>query len=220
MRGPTGANRQPSTLGAHVAGRRAGQRFDAERGVVTEALMFLGDLDPEAIGSNLAHATHYEATPVADFERLLAHIPFALEDATFVDLGAGLARVVLLAAMQPFRQVIGVEISPALAAIARDNLRSAPRATFRCHDVRIVRGDAAAYRFPRGRLVVYLYNPFDAAVLTPIVARLATVRCETALVYHTPVERAAIEAHPDFELVAEEPCGVVYRRVALRDEPS
>jgi len=211
MRGPTGVNRRRSTLGAHVAGRRAGQRFDAERGVVTEALMFLGDLDPEAIGLNLAHATHYEATPVAG--RLLAHVPFPLDDATFVDVGAGLGRVVLLAAMRPFRQTIGVEISPALAAIARDNLRSAPRAAFRCRDLRIVCADAAAYRFPRGRLVVYMYNPFDAAVLGPIVARLVAAPCEIALVYHTPVERASIEAHPDFKLVAQEPCGVVYCRM-------
>ncbi|MBC5799544.1 MAG: class I SAM-dependent methyltransferase [Candidatus Eremiobacteraeota bacterium] len=213
MKKPTGRNRRRSTLGAHVAGRRAGQRFDAERGVVTEALVFLGDLDPEAIGENLAHATHYEATPVRDFGRLIAHVPFALNDATFIDLGAGMGRVVLLAAMRPFRQVVGVELSPALTAIARRNIRCAPRDAFRCRDVRIVCADAAKYSFPRGPLVVYLYNPFDAAVLAPIAARCAAQRRPLTLVYHTPVQRAVIEVLPAFELLAEEPCGVVYRLV-------
>ncbi len=112
------------------SGRRAGQRFDAQRNVATEALLFLGDLDPEGIGPNLVHATHYEPTPVGDLDALLAHVPFALERSTFVDLGSGMGRAVLLAASRPFRQVVGVEISPALHAIARDI--SPPSTARRC----------------------------------------------------------------------------------------
>lgn len=224
-------NADRSTLGARVSGRRAGQRFDAVHGVVTEALLFLGDLDPEAIGPNIEHATHYEPTPVGDLERLLQHVPFALERATFVDLGAGMGRAVFAAARFPFRQVLGVEISPALVAIARDNVKNFMRAAsnvgasgadgaketqpvLRCRDVRIVRGDAATFRFPQGPLVVYLYNPFDAVLLARVTARLAREqRSELAVLYHTPVERAVLEEHPAFELVAEEPFGVAYVRV-------
>ncbi len=83
-------NGRRSTLGARVSGRRAGARFDAESGVTTEALLFLGDLDPEAIGPNIAHATHYEPTPLGDLERLICLVPFGIERATFVDLGAGM----------------------------------------------------------------------------------------------------------------------------------
>jgi len=105
-----------------VSGRRAGQRFDADHGVTTEALVFLGELDPEAIGPSLEYATHYEATPVAHAEALLDASPLDPRHTTFVDLGAGMGRVVLLAARRPFRAVIGVEISPALVEIARENL--------------------------------------------------------------------------------------------------
>jgi SAM-dependent methyltransferase len=204
-------NDKPSTLGARVSGRRAGQRFDAENGVVTEALIFLGDLDPEAIGPNIEHATHYEPTPVTDFDALIAHVPFACEKATFVDIGSGMGRVVLLAARRAFRQVVGLEISRALHEVARDNLARAGTTTFACRDVRLVRGDAATYRFPRGPLVVYLYNPFDAFVLTTVLDQLvASPSRPLAIVYHTPVERATLDAHPGFRLVAEEPSGVVY----------
>ncbi len=207
-------NARRSTLGAHVSGRRAGQRFDAEYGVVTEALVFLGDLDPEAIGASIEHATHYEPTPVGDLERLLAHVTFPLESATFVDVGAGMGRAVFAAARYPFRQVVGLEISPALVAVARDNLAAFAKQDLRCRDIRIVRGDAATFRFPKGDLVVYLYNPFDATLLARVTATLARAeRANLAILYHTPVERDVIESRPEFELVGEEPFGVAYARV-------
>jgi SAM-dependent methyltransferase len=200
--------------GFRFSGRRAGRRFDSTNGVVTEALIFLGDLDPEAIGPALAHATHYEPTPVGDFDALLAHVPFPLARATFVDLGSGMGRAVLLAARHPFRQVVGVEISPALHAIARDNLAAVDTRAFACRDLRLVRQDAATYRFPPGDLVVYLFNPFDAVMLARVLMRLAERTHEVALVYHTPVERETIESHPAFALLADERSGAIYRRKA------
>lgn len=205
-------NAGASTLGARLSGRRAGQRFDAEHGVATEALLFLGDLDPDAIGPNIAHATHYEPTPVGELAPLLAHVPFPLRGATFVDVGAGMGRAVLLAARYDFRQVIGVEISPALHAIACDNLVGRSRVALQCRDVRLVRADAASYRFPRGPLVAYLYNPFDGAVLAKVLDNLADgAPRDLALLYHTPIHRDVIEAHGAFERVAGEPMGTVYR---------
>ncbi|HEV2642314.1 MAG TPA: hypothetical protein VGT98_06390, partial [Candidatus Elarobacter sp.] len=73
-----------------MSGRRAGQRFDAEHRVTTEALVFLSELDPDAVGPSLEFATHYEPTPVAQAEALLDASPLAPEQATFVDLGAGM----------------------------------------------------------------------------------------------------------------------------------
>ncbi len=181
---------------------------------MTEALVFLGDLDPEAIGPSIEHATHYEPTPVGDLVRLLTHVTFPLEGATFVDVGAGMGRAVLAAARYPFRQVVGLEISPALVAVARDNLAAFDSNDRRCRDIRIVRGDAATFRFPKGDLVVYLYNPFDATLLARVIAKLAREEhANLALLYHTPVERDVIEARSEFELVGEEPFGVAYVRV-------
>ena len=194
-----------------TSGRRAGQRFDAAHGVTTEALIFLGDLDPENVGPGIEFATHYEATPMDDAERLLDASPLAPERATFVDVGSGMGRMVLLASLRPFRQIVGVEISPALHEIARANRRCFRAADVRCNDVRLVRADAASFTFPRSDLVVYLYNPFRAEVLTPLLDRLcADRRRDVALVYHTPVERAAVDAHPAFDLIADLGFGLVY----------
>jgi SAM-dependent methyltransferase len=180
-------------------------------GITTEALIFLGELDPEAVGPSLEFATHYEPTPVADIDRMLDAVPLAPERATLVDVGAGLGRVVLHAARRPYRQIVGIEISPALVEVAKDN-RAAYRGELVCRDIRLVRADAARFTFPRGDLVVYLYNPFGAAVLAPMLDRLiADRRRDIALVYHTPVERAIVDAHPAFELIADLGIGLVYQ---------
>jgi predicted RNA methylase len=201
-------------LSWRVSGRRAGQRFDAEHGVTTEALVFLGELDPDAIGPSLEFATHYEPTPVAQAEALLDASPLLPQQATFIDLGAGMGRVVMLAARRPFRAVIGVEISPALVEIARENLTTVrdPRRVAR--DVKIVAADAAEYAFPRGDLVIFMYNPFRAPVLDAVLANLcATAEShEVVLLYHTPVERETIDAAEAFDLVADLGFGVVYQR--------
>ena len=196
-----------------MSGRRAGQRFDAVHGVTTEALVFLGELDPEAIGPSLEHATHYEPSPVAQAEALLDASPLEPRGATFVDLGAGMGRVVLLAARRPFRAVIGVEVSPALVEIARENLASVRDPLRVARDVKIVRSDAADYLFPRGDLVVYMYNPFRGLVLERVLANLqaAAQQRQIIVLYHTPVERAAVDALPGVELIADLGFGLAYR---------
>ncbi len=183
--------------------------------MTTEALLFLGELDPERIGPSLDHATHYSPTPVRDAEALLDASPLAPETATFVDVGAGLGRIVMLAARRPYRAVIGVEISPALAQIARENLAAWKRKDTQpaAREVRIVRADAASYAFPQGDLAVYLFNPFAAPLMEAMLANLldAPERREIVLLYHTPVERAAIEATNRFTLEADLGFGLVYR---------
>ncbi len=86
-----------------------------------------------------------------------------IEANSFVDVGAGKGRAILLSAEQSFRMVIGVELNPDLAGIARRNVgRSFERSKAR---IRVVQEDAANFRWPRGPLLVYLYNPFDCSLL-------------------------------------------------------
>jgi len=197
-----------------VSGRRAGQRFDAEHRVTTEALVFLSELDPDAVGPSLEFATHYEPTPVAQAEALLDASPLAPNRATFVDVGAGMGRVVLLAARRPFRAVIGVEISPALVEIARENLATAHDPHRVAPDVKMIYADAAGFEFPRGDLVIFMYNPFRGPVLDRVLANVRTTPEErnVVLLYHTPVERETIDASEAFDLVSDLGFGMVYRQ--------
>ena len=193
-------------------GRRAGQRFDAANGITTEALIFLGELDPEAVGPAIEFATHYEPTPIADIERLLDEIPVALENMTFVDVGSGMGRVVLLAARRPFRRVVGVEISPALHEVARENLAAFDDPKRKVRDIRLVRADASAFDFPRGDLVLYLYNPFRSNILRAVLDRvLAQPPAELIIIYHTAVARDELERTGRFEEIVDTGFAKVFR---------
>ncbi len=160
-----------------------GVTFDLKYGIDTEAPAYFERHVRERIG-DVSHYEHYEVSPTASFEEGLDAVPFPVHASTFIDMGAGKGRTLILAAKRPFRSILGVEINPTLVTIARNNLERVDRSTFRCNDIGIVEGDALALPLPPGDLVVFLYNPFDATILRPIVDRLAAVRnAEVAVVY-------------------------------------
>jgi SAM-dependent methyltransferase len=193
--------------------RALGRRFDAEHGVVTEAMMFLGELDPEGIGPALAHATHYEPVPIPDFDALLDAVPSeTIARSTFVDVGSGLGRAVFLAMRRPFRQIVGVEVSRALHETALDNFAAIRNAGVACRNVRFVCADARSWTYPPGSVVVFLFNPFDADALCETLDRIALRRDpgQTWLLYHTPEHRGIIDRRTDFAFARETAAGVVY----------
>jgi SAM-dependent methyltransferase len=177
------------------AGRSSGRGFDRVHGVTTQALLLLGQLEP-ASGDAYAHATHYEPVPLEAFEELLAFVPEPLVcAASFVDVGCGMGRALLLASEHPFKQVVGIELSPALHAIARENLATARGLAVRCRDVRIHRGDARRFRYPKGDLVVFLFNPFDHEALRAVLDRVVGSRRSgdrVTLLYHVPIHRDVV----------------------------
>lgn len=196
-------------------GRGSGQRFDADHSVVTEALLFLGELDPHPLEEAVADATHYEPTPLCDLRRLLAALPRPLEGRHFFDVGAGMGRALMLASLHPFAHVTGVEISGALCEIARDNLARwrQRRRDLRCRDMRIMQGDATNAPLPQRDAVLYLYNPFGAATLERLSRRCENEIAGTCtIVYHTPVHRAVLDARRTFDILDDLGFALIYSR--------
>jgi SAM-dependent methyltransferase len=98
----------------------------------------------------------------------------AATEYSFIDLGAGMGRAMLLAAQMPFREVIGVELHPELAAVAQRNIdiwQSTGRA--QC-PMRIVCQDVTEFEFPANPCVGYLFNPFRERVLRALVRQIAS----------------------------------------------
>ena len=94
------------------------------------------------------------------------------DEDVFLDYGCGLGRVLVVAGTFPFRRIIGVELIPEWAGIAKENLRRA-RGQLRCSDVQVVRADAATYSVPADVTLVFFYAPFYGPVLA---SALAAVR--------------------------------------------
>jgi predicted RNA methylase len=131
------------------------------------------------------HVTAYYGVAPSVFHAIVARwrktLPAApLEQTTFIDVGAGMGRAVLLAAELPFRQVIGVEMHPALVRIAGRNL-AAWRLTGREHcPARIVTQDAVHFAFPQGPCLAFLFNPFGAVVMRRWLRALTTAFADRA----------------------------------------
>jgi SAM-dependent methyltransferase len=121
------------------------------------------------------HATAYFAVAPSVFQALMrrwrkSRPAEAIEDFNFIDVGAGMGRAVLLASELPFRQVVGVELNPTLARIARKNL-AVWRASGRAQTpAKIVCGDAVDFRLPTGPCLAFLFNPFGAPVMRRLLA--------------------------------------------------
>jgi len=64
----------------------------------------------------------YQPTDPALFREMMASLPIELDTFTFVDLGSGKGRTLLMASEYPFRRIVGVELLPALHQVAQENL--------------------------------------------------------------------------------------------------
>ena len=114
------------------------------------------------VGPNKSHGKTYQAIDEGFFKTCFAHLTEDWSEFTFVDLGCGKGRALLLARELGFRRIIGVEFAPSLAKTARRN----------CSFAEIEIGDAAQYAFPSGPLVVFMYNPFDENVMCQVIQHL------------------------------------------------
>jgi SAM-dependent methyltransferase len=94
------------------------------------------------------------------------------EDYSFVDIGAGMGRGLLIASQMPFREVVGVELHPDLAAIAQKNIDKWRARGLAQSPMRIVCQDATEFEFPRNPCVGYMFNPFGEPVIKKLVRHL------------------------------------------------
>jgi SAM-dependent methyltransferase len=155
---------------SHGAARErtaADRAFDAKRNVDTAGWVRRADLVTDS--ANRAHAGRYQPSSVEEFELLMSKLDVDHEEFVFVDYGSGKGRVLMLAAELPFKQIVGVEFSPPLHEIARQNVATLGRHAARVETLVM---DAAEYEPPLEPLVLYFFNPFDAPVMRRVLARV------------------------------------------------
>ena len=96
-----------------------------------------------------------------------------IEAYSFVDVGSGKGRALLLAAELPFRKIIGVEIDTELARTAERNIMRWSRAARRKINIRVVREDTEKVLRPRSPLRAYLYKPSARSLVAQLAEKLA-----------------------------------------------
>ncbi|WP_258580839.1 class I SAM-dependent methyltransferase [Mesorhizobium sp. AR02] len=119
----------------------------------------------DVIGPHRSKGNEAVCTSPRTFHFIMKSLPSDLQGHTFVDIGSGKSRTLLLASRYPFAAIIGVEFARELVEIARGNIARFRDPSRKCRALSVVEADAAAYEFPEAPLVVYFYNPFSNVTL-------------------------------------------------------
>ena len=136
---------------------------------------------------------------------MIASLNIDFEDFTFIDVGSGKGRVLLMAADYPFRRILGIELLPALHRVAQENLSVYKNDSQRCFAVQSVCGDARTFFFPPDPTVLYLFNPLPEAglieVLNNLDHSLGQYPRVVYVLYHNPVLENALAKYPAFNKI-------------------
>ena len=143
--------------------------FDAAHAYQTNQIVPLEDL---SISGDSTGSRHYEATPAYDIQAALGLLDVPAVGTTFVDIGCGMGRPLLVAAEMPFKRIIGVEFARELLDIAAQNF--ARRASERGPDDRIelICSDATLMPIPDGPVVFFFFNSFGSPALDRVLANI------------------------------------------------
>jgi SAM-dependent methyltransferase len=180
--------------------------FDRDYGTDTGGLIPRAEL---ATGHpSDAHVTAYYAVAPSILNELIdvwlgTKPRFAIDRYTFLDVGAGKGRAMLTASLQPFERVTGIELNPALAAIARANMNAFAARASPLAPVELLQGDALEVPLADTPTVAFLFHPFEAPLLRRFLARLAQhFSGRTLDVLYVNAEHTAVfDQHPDFQRV-------------------
>jgi SAM-dependent methyltransferase len=185
--------------------------FDQIHGTDTSGLVPARDLTTGH--PNDEHITAYYGVAPSILRTLIDHWrqtnpPHHITDYTFLDIGAGKGRAVLLASEFPFRQVIGVELNPAMATIARRNAyiwtrtHAADPTSSATAPIQIVQEDALSTALPNNPTLAFLFHPFEDPVLRLLLRRIETVFADRVgsfdLLYVNAEHGATLDRHAAF----------------------
>ncbi|MGH9404207.1 MAG: class I SAM-dependent methyltransferase [Terriglobia bacterium] len=167
---------------------RTKDEFDQKYGTDTGGMVPLWKF--KITSPNARFGVIYQTAGEQEVANALNALPEAPGDFTFVDVGCGKGRTLLIAARLGFKQVIGVEFVHELAEVAKKNLQK-----MQIGNATVLEMDAAAYRFPDDDLVVYFCNPFSEEVMSKVIANLReSLAKRIYVVYLAPVCAALFDA--------------------------
>jgi SAM-dependent methyltransferase len=185
--------------------------FDNHHGTNTSGMVPTQDLDI-ADATTKWQSNLYLGSPARVTRHLVKSLEIDCREFTFIDYGSGKGRVLFAAAEFPFKQVVGVEISRALHAIATTNL-TAYRGSTLHSAIDLCCGDARHYPLPDGNLVLHMYHPFGPDILKDmlkIIQQAKTAQPERRILvpylFSIGVSKAVFQEFPAFKLVRDELC--------------
>jgi SAM-dependent methyltransferase len=147
-----------------------GRAFDRAHGVDTSGDVPAAFLDTTS--DNRGRGNQFVPTSVRSFNYIMKLLPPDLSGFSFVDIGSGKGRTLLLAARYQFQQILGIEYARSLVDVAVQNVASYRGPPLRCTEIESICADATAVSLPRTALVLYFFNPFEIEIFDRVFARI------------------------------------------------
>lgn len=133
------------------------------------------NLDSTAQNSDYFSSPHQGASPWI-FKlciKELVKLGLDIQRASFLDIGSGKGRVMILSLLAGFERVFGVEFDPDLCDVARRNIETI-QGRLNASRQTIFNADAACFTPPEGLSVVFMYNPFGTIMMRQVLNNLIT----------------------------------------------
>lgn len=148
----------------------------------------------------------YQPTDPTLFREMLAALAIDFREFTFIDIGSGKGRALLMAAEYPFRRIVGIELLPGLHRVARDNIAKYKSTLQQGFAIEALCGDARDFVFPPEPSVVYLFNPLPEAGLKNLLQNLERSLSEkprlVLVLYHNPLLGSLLAGNAAFKKIA------------------
>jgi SAM-dependent methyltransferase len=190
----------------YLLSQKPADDFDRKYGVVTSGVTESSDA---GIADETARSLAVGYVPTREI--VIRHIlvnttkDLDLKEYSFIDLGCGKGRALIVAAQLPFKEVIGVELSPLHSEVATANIErylANPKHVTACRNVRVNCANAVDFEFPESDLLIYMYRPFLGPVFRGVADNLRRFQTTTGhrvlIAYACPVEELMLGQYAGF----------------------
>lgn len=161
----------------------------------------------------------YQASDPVIFHEMMSHLAIDHRQLTFIDLGSGKGRALLLASDYPFHRIVGVELLPELHAIAQENVRKYHSERQQCREFELICADARAYALPLEALLIFLFDPFPEEILRQVMAgieqSLYKLPRQVFIAYENPVSERVLAGRTIFRKLAGTQQWALFQACAL-----
>lgn len=176
--------------------------FDFKYKLDTVKRLELDDLSIES--ETINQGQMYQPSGVLPFRAMLNQLEIKDND-VFVDFGSGKGRTLIIAAMENFKRVVGIEFSQELVDFADQNIASLRDNGVDLSEIENICCDAGLYEYKDDETIFYFFFPFDnelmQKVLDAITESVQRHPRDIKVIYYYPVHASVIESSADFKLI-------------------
>jgi Histone methylation protein DOT1 len=161
--------RELNKYDARIIEREKIDSFDLKYGTVTGVIESSHAHKDFASDYELLSCTRTVPTAVRTIYSVLqqlGELNLDLKDYSFMDIGSGMGRNLLIASLYPFKSVVGVEISKSINDIAENNIKVFSHPDRKCYNVNSYATDILDFELPYGNMVMFFFEPFSQSVFS------------------------------------------------------